>query len=158
MRAVVDTSAVFNRHLQPYGATDELMTLDREQLLEHLQELYNTWGGAGLQDLSMLESFMFMAVKYPYDSPMHLFSLHRTYIGQLGSLMVACHNQGLFNTREAENKVVLWKIKQVNFPFLVCASVSNVLFVFRFLPVSPTCMNRLLDWWLPATVVAPLRT
>jgi hypothetical protein len=115
------TTIVFDRNIQPYGTIDELMDLNADELTDAIDNLFNQWGGNDLKSFSVLECMQFAIRKFPYESPVHLFTLHRTYIGQLGALMVACQHSGLFNTRLQSNTVILWKIKQVcNCFYIVC--------------------------------------
>jgi hypothetical protein len=90
-----------------------MMVKGADELREVVQDLYENWGGGDLVQMDMSQTFQFALLKYPYDSTMHIFSLHRTYIGQLGSVMIACRARGLFNTAVGDNTAVMWKLKQV---------------------------------------------
>lgn len=110
----IDHAAIFNRHHQPFGVpVDMMQTLTEEELGSCLDELYQQWGGDELKDLSLLQAFEFGTKKYPYDSPVHLFSLHRTYLGQLASLVVCLHARKMLDTDRSENFRRVWCVRQI---------------------------------------------
>ena len=107
-------TVVFTRGLQPYGSVDDIMkSSTREQLMQTVDDMYSVWGGNEMNEMSILETFEFAVKKYPYESPMHLFSLQRTYIGQLGNIMTCLQSRGLLNPDDKQNMTVVWQIRQI---------------------------------------------
>jgi hypothetical protein len=110
----INPSVSFDREVQPYGTTDEMMQLASDDLVQIVQCLYDRFGGKEFGNYTMTQVFEATQTLYPYDSPVHLFTLHRTYIGQLGGVMAACRHRNMLDTRHSENRRTLHQLLQVH--------------------------------------------
>lgn len=105
-----------------------MIRLDKSVMMQYVSDMFESWGGDEIDKLTPLECFGFAVKKYPYTSPVHVYSLQRTYIGQLGNIQSVCAQMGLCKTEHVENSEIMRKLKIISTRIVrFFESVSNLL-------------------------------